>query len=89
MEVNIVEELISEEAEAENAEKADSVEGSEALSQTETPETAEPEVIVVTAPDADVQPEESVEAMIKAACPSCKQPVEFPKAFFLAGQRPA
>jgi len=92
MEVNIVEELISEEAEAENAEKADSVEGSEALSQTETPETAEPEVVAISTTGAGIESgttiEESVEEMIKVACPQCKEPVEILKAFFLAGQRP-
>ena len=87
-----MEELISEEAEAENAEKADSVEGSEALSQTETPETAEPEVVAISTTGAGIESgttiEEPIDEMIKVACPKCKQPVEFPKAFFLAGQRP-
>ncbi|PIZ99660.1 hypothetical protein COX84_00690, partial [Candidatus Micrarchaeota archaeon CG_4_10_14_0_2_um_filter_49_7] len=41
-----------------------------------------------TESEVKTQPEESVEEMIKAACPRCREPVEFPKAFFLAGQRP-
>lgn len=54
--------------------------------------TAEPEVVAISTTGAGIESgttiEEPIDEMVKVACPQCKEPVEFPKAFFLAGQRP-
>lgn len=66
----------------ETAPEAKTAETTEAVEAEPAEEPTETEV------DDEVQPEKPAEKMVKAACPSCKQPVEFPKALFLAGQRP-